>query len=77
MRKLSDLVETEGFDTGCKKIERIERVQGTPLELRFDGTQLWAVSVFLCGETVVVSAESKKKKMLESETVFATRNGGR
>lgn len=39
--------------------------------------KLWAASVFLCGESGVVSAKSKKKKKgLESETVFATRSRG-
>lgn len=72
MRKMSDLASAEHLDTGCKKIERIEWVHGTPLQPHFDGTPLWAVSVLLCGEPGFVSAKSRKR--LQSGTVFGERN---
>lgn len=68
---MSDLVQTDDLDTGCKK--KSESVRGTPPQPHFDGTQLWAVSVFLRGESGFVSA--KRRKRLQSGTVCVKRNG--
>lgn len=66
MRKMSDLVQTEDLVTGCKKIEGIEWVHGTPLQPHFDRTLLWAVSVFLCGESGFVSAKGRERVVVRN-----------